>query len=139
MMEKTFEYEEQESGIFGQVRRPIIIIEAFSKVRNVWIPLYKVLADTGADISIMPRFAGKLIVDDITNGKQMEVRGVVPYSKLICYIHEMKLKINEKEFSAPVAIADSDDVPLIFGRVKGLDMFDANFSKGQKIRFSWEE
>jgi len=41
-MEKTFEYKEQESAIFGQVKRPIIEIEVFSKLKNIWIPLYKV-------------------------------------------------------------------------------------------------
>lgn len=136
-MEKTFEYKEQESAIFGQVRRPIIMIEVFSKLKNIWIPLYKVVADTGADISILPRFAGRLIVEDITNGKQIEIRGIVPYSKLICYIHELRFKIDDKEFELPVAIADSDDVPIILGRVNGLDLFRCNFDNGKKTVIQW--
>lgn len=132
-MEKTFEYKEQESGIFGQVRRPIITVEAFSKTRNMWIPLYEVLADSGADVSILPRFVGNLIVGDITSGRQIEIRGVVPYSKLICYVHELKFRIDDKmEMKLPVAVADSDDVPMVLGRVKGLDLFRCIFDNGKK-------
>ena len=138
MHKKNFDYEKQDSIIFGNVKRPVITIEIFSQVKKIWIPLHKVLADTGADLSILPRFAGKLVVDDITSGKQIEIRGVVPYSKLICYIHRLKFKIDDKEFDAPVAIADSDDVPIIFGRAKGLDIFIANFSKGKKLVLSWQ-
>jgi len=58
---------------------------------------------------------------------------------LIAYIHDLKIKLAEKEFDTHVAIADSDDVPSIFGRVKGLDLFEANFSKGEKVKLRWEE
>ena len=85
----------------------------------------------------MPRFAGKLVVDDITSGRQIEIRGVVPYSKLICYIHNLKFKINDKEFNVPVAITDSDDVPIILGRTKGLNLFMAQFSNGEELVLSW--
>ena len=43
-------------------------------------------------------------------------------------------KIGEFEFKAPFAIADSDDVPPILGRSKGLDLFEAMFYKGKETR-----
>ena len=46
--------------------------------------------------------------------------------------------MDKKEFELPVAISDSNDVPPILGRVKGLDLFDANFLKGEKIKLRWE-
>jgi hypothetical protein len=138
--EKTFQYKEQESLIFGRVRRPLIDLDIYSTARNKWIPLYKVLVDTGADISVLPRNVGELLVDDITSGTRVEIRGVVPYSLLICYVHELMLKINdEKEFRLPVALADSDDVPIILGRVDGIDLFDARFLNGNEIRLGWKE
>ena len=106
-------------------------------MKNIWIPLYEVLADSGADVSILPRFVGRLIVEDITNGKQIEIRGIVPYSKLICYIHELRFKIDDKEFKLPVAIADSDNVPIILGRVNGLDLFRCTFDNGNKTVIQW--
>ena len=52
---------------------------------------------------------------------------------------EKEFRLNGKEFELPVAISDSNDVPPILGRTKGLDLFDANFSKGEKVKFRWEE
>ena len=84
MPEKVFKYTEKESGIFGDVLRPLIEIEI--------------------------------------------------YAKLIVYIHQLKFRLNGKECELPVAISDSNDVPPILGRVKGLDLFDANFITGEKLK-----
>lgn len=51
----------------------------------------------------------------------------------------MKLKIDDFEFEAPVAIADSDDVPMILGRIKGLDLFKCIFDLGKKTILQSEE
>lgn len=129
-----FPYREEESDVFEGVKRPRILLEIFSARKNRWITLDEVLADTGADFCVLPRFIGDLLVEDITKGRYIEIKGVVPGVRLIAYIHNLKIRINDKEFKAPVALADSDDVPMIFGRVKSLDLFDANFLKGEKLR-----
>ncbi|HJH27139.1 MAG TPA: hypothetical protein C5S37_10330, partial [Methanophagales archaeon] len=81
---------------------------------------------------------GTFFVKDITTGKYVEIKGVVPGARLIAYIYELKIKLGDREFEALVAIADSDDVLSIFGRVNGLDLFDANFLKGKKVKLAWE-
>ncbi len=124
-------YREEKSDVFEIVKRPRIEIEIFSIKKNKWIIFDEVLADTGADFSVLPRYTGNLIVDDITTGKYAEIKGVVPGVKLIVYIHKLKLKIDEVEFESSVAIADSDDVPMILGRIKGLDLFKCIFDTGK--------
>ena len=131
MPEKVFEYTEKESGIFGDVLRPLIEVEIKGDTLE-WIKIENALADTGADISVLPRDVGDLLIEDVT-------RGIVPYAKLIVYIHQLKFRLNGKEFELPVAISDSNDVPPILGRVNGLDLFDANFLKGEKVKLCWEE
>jgi hypothetical protein len=129
-----FPYKEEKSDIFKTVKRPRIKLKVFSQTEKEWVLIDEVLADTGADFSVLPRYIGEMLVKDITKGKYIEIKGVVPGVRLIAYIHNLKIRINEKEFEAPVALADSDDVPMIFGRIKGLDLFDANFLKGEKLR-----
>ena len=137
-MEKEFDYKQEESDLFGSVKRPRIETQIFSKKKNRWIWIDEVLADTGADFCVLPRYLGNFFIEDITTGKYIEIKGVVPSARLIAYIHELKIKA-DREFNVPIAIADSDDVPSIFGRVNGLDLFDANFLKGEKIKLQWEE
>ena len=137
--EKGFDYKQEESDVFGSVKRPRIEIQIFSKKKNRWIWVDEILADTGADFCMLPRYLGNFFVEDITTGKYVEIKGVVPAARLIAYIHNLKIKLADREFDTYVAIADSDDVPSIFGRAKGLDIFDANFLKGEKAEFRWEE
>lgn len=134
-----YPYKVEESVILGRVKRPRISIDAFSLVKNDWVSIDEVLADTGADLSVLPRFIGEMLVDDITKGKYIEIKGIVPASALISFIHTLKVRVNGKEFEAPIAIADSNAVPSIFGRVNGLDLFDARFSEGKTVELSWRK
>jgi exo-beta-1,3-glucanase (GH17 family) len=46
---------------------------------------------------------------NIESGNEIEIRGIVPYSKLTVYIHRLKFKIDHMKFDAPVGISESDD------------------------------
>lgn len=130
---RRYPYTKTRSNIFEFVNRPLITMRIFSQTKNIWIPVYDTLADTGADISIIPAYLGRLIVDDITKGREIKIRGVVPYSELIVYIHSLKVEIAKKEIEVPIAIADSDKVIPILGRVKGLDLFEVTYNKGKEV------
>jgi len=132
---KKFKYCERRSNIFGRVDRPLVTVRVFSKTKGVWIAFYETLADTGADISIIPKYLGKLIVGDITLGRQIQISGIVPYSELVAYIHNLRIQVAGKEFEAPVAVADSDRTIAILGRVKGLNLFNIEFQKGKTVCF----
>lgn len=132
MPKQTFSYKEKESGIFGKTKRPLIDLHIFSEIKKKWLFLAEVLADTGADISILPRTIGESLVKDIKKGRYLEIRGIAPGAYTEVFTHNLVCKIGEIEFKAPFAIADSDDVPPILGRVKGLDLFEAIFYKGKE-------
>ena len=138
MPEKSSDYVEESNPLFGKIKRPLITIEIFSKTKNLWITVKNVLADTAADVSILPRYLGELIVGNTAAGKYVEIRGIVPFSKLVCYIHNLRFKIDDKEFELPVAISDSDDTPPILGRKDGLDLFFSTFD-GKRTNLSWQE
>ncbi|MBI2558982.1 hypothetical protein HYW20_06695 [Candidatus Woesearchaeota archaeon] len=123
----SFKYYEGKSSLFGIIKRPLIQLEVYSLKLKRWVPFEKVLADTGADICLLPRLMGNLLVDDITTGIFKRIRGIVPNIFLNGFIHDLKIRIADKEFIAPVFIADSEDVTPIFGRVKSMDLFKACF------------
>jgi len=133
MLEIKIPYSPNKSDIFGTIPRPLITIKIFSKIKDTWIPIYDTLADTGADITLIPRYLGEMIVEDITTGKYIEIKGIVPNAVLTGFIHTLKLKVFHKEFETKVVIADSDDARPIFGRFNGLDFFEATFNKGKHI------
>lgn len=136
MPRHTFPYKEKESGIFGKTKRPLIDLYIFSETNKNWLSIVEVLADTGADISILPRTIGEALVKDIKNGRYLEIRGITPGAYTEVFTHNLICKIGGVEFKTPFAIADSDDVPPILGRFKGLDLFEAVFYKGRETRLS---
>ena len=102
-------------------------LEVYSLKLETWVFFEDVLVDTGADICLLPRHLGELIVVDISKGIFKKIRGVVPNTFLHGYIHQIKIRVDNKEFIAPVFIADAEDVTPIFGRGKALDLFIAEF------------
>ncbi|MEK6887919.1 MAG: hypothetical protein AABX14_03165 [Candidatus Aenigmatarchaeota archaeon] len=126
-----FSYIEKESRILGHVLKPLISIEILSK-DDLWYGLDEVLVDTGADITLIPKSVGEVLVGDITSGKKAAIKGITPF-ELIIYIHNLKMKVMNKEIETSIAIADSDDVPAVLGRFMALDLFNAEFLKGKEL------
>lgn len=132
---KKYPYRETGSDIFGKVLRPLITIKIYSKTKDIWIPVYDVLIDTGADVSIFPKYLGNLIMEDITTGKEVKIKGFVPYSELTAHLHKIKIELMDKKIELPVAIANSNRTIPILGRVEGIDLFNVEFQKGKSIVF----
>lgn len=132
----NFPYIEKESRVLGKVLRPLIKIRIFSEKYNDWETIDNVLVDTGADLTVLPRFIGESIINDITIGEYAEIKGIVPTSLLIAFVHRLKIKVADNEFETKVAIADSNDVPPILGRYRALDLFNLEFKKGKEIILS---
>ena len=128
-----YPYLEKRSKILGRVRRPLVPVEIAKG--EEWIPVDEVLVDTGADITLFPRLIGELIVGDITKGKYVEIKGVVPSAALIAFIHNLRLRVAGKEFETKVGIADSNDIPPLLGRFESLDLFGIEFRRGREIIF----
>lgn len=132
----NFPYIEKESRVLGKVLRPLIKIRIFSEKYKDWETIDNVLVDTGADLTVIPRFIGEGIISDITTGEYAEIKGIVPTSLLIAFVHRLKIKAADKEFETKVAIADSNDVPPILGRYEALDLFNLEFKKGKELILS---
>lgn len=128
----AFKYKEEKSEILGTTKRPLIDIEILSKSTNSWLTVKDALADTGADICLISRDVGKTLVRDVTKGKEVHLKGIVPFSKLLGFVHVMKLRLDGKEFEAPVVIVDTANVHPIFGRFKAMNRFLAKFDKGEE-------
>lgn len=133
MPKLTFKYKPKESGILGKAHRPLIDLEVYSEKEKKWIVIYEILADTGADLSILPEAIGKILVKNIDAGRKLPIRGIVPSSFTDVYLHQLRFRLNNLIFTLPVAISQSNDVPPILGREGGLDLFKVLFNQGREV------
>jgi len=133
---KRLPYRTKPSGLLGRVRRPLIDLEIFSHVTQRWITVTDVLVDTGADVSLVPQHLGQLLVSHVAAGRAVHVRGVAP-TRVSVFLHSLRVRLDGKTMRVPVAIAISNDVPPILGRVRGLDRFNVAFLKGRTLQLAW--
>ena len=132
----TIPYVKEESNIFENVHRPRLSIEVYSEFLSDWITIDDVLADTGADLSVLPRSLGVLIVGDIREGRKYRITGLAGYSKYI-YLHRLTTRIGRKKIKAAFAIAATDDIPPTLGRIGALDKMNIEYQKGRRMVISW--
>ncbi len=95
------------------------------------------LVDSGADITLVPKEAGKKIGFALKEGEEIQSIGGVSGSLPVVY-RELRLQIGEFEFNAPVAWALEEDIPFLLGREIVFDKFDIEFKQAEKkIIFKW--
>ena len=128
----SFPYVEGASVIFGTVLRPLVSLEVYSELLEQWVLLENLLADTGADISVLPRPLGELLIGDITVGRYSPLSGINPSAVLPAFIHIVQVRLGDAEFEMPVAIADSSLIPPVLGRRDALDRFVVRFVVGEE-------
>lgn len=127
-----FSYIERESRVVGRILKPLIDIEFLSR-EGLWYGVDEVLVDTGADITLLPKHIGEVLVGDISTGRKASIKGITPF-EVVVYIHPLTIRVAGKEFETNVAIADADEAPAVLGRFNALDHFEAMFSKGSFCR-----
>ncbi len=132
MSEVTFRYQDETSNIFKRIKRPRLKLQIYSRVFREWIIIEDVLADTGADISILPKTLGAVLVGKIINKKRYKISGLVAHSYM--YLHNLRTKINGREIKAIFAVANTDDLPPTLGRKGALDKFEVTFEKGRLLK-----
>ena len=132
-----FPYRIGHSDLLGRIRRPLLTVSFFSQRFHEWIEIENLLADTGADLTLLPSHLGEVLVPDIRDAKRGVVRGIVPGRELRLYLHRLTLRIGTQSFRATVGIAVSTAVPAVLGRYHALDCFTAIYRQGKALVLEW--
>lgn len=132
-----FPYRTGHSDLLGRVRRPLLTVSIFSQRFSEWIEIQNLLADTGADLTLLPSHLGEVLLLDIRDAKSGIVRGIVPGRGLRIYLHRLSLRIGSRSFRGTVGVADSSAVPALLGRHQALDHFTAVYSRGRTLILEW--
>ena len=134
MKKLIFPYIEKEHHIFGIITRPLIRLSFFSERFEKWLEVGQVLADTGADISVIPLPLGQIIVSNVENGIPMRIGGIlssdIPFN---AFVHKIKTRIGDYLFEMPVAVSLLSVIPPIWGRQEALDRFTASYVQGKEL------
>jgi predicted aspartyl protease len=134
MSQFTFSYTEQEHPIFGQITRPLLKLAFYSTRFGEWLSVKKVLADTGADISVVPLPLGQILVPEVELGQPIQLGGILSSNLIVNgFVHQIQAKIGDYRFDMPIAVSTSSNIPPILGRQNALDRFKVHFIHGKEL------
>lgn len=126
-MKIGFPYEKKPSTIFKTIKRPMVRVDFWSKKTSSWIEYY-LLADTGADYTLLPHhIAFELGVNLENDCTEFLTSGVGGTEKVYFLKKELKVKIGKIERVIPVGFLERKDIPPLLGRESCLNDFDVRF------------
>lgn len=127
-MAVDFPYEEGRSDIFPIIKRPVAEVFFWSKLINGWLR-YKMIVDTGADYTILPKYrAVDLGIDLQKDCTVKKTAGVGGSTKVFFFKSDMRIKIGRTELHIPLGFLDSNDVPPLLGRERCLNAVKVCFN-----------
>lgn len=128
----SFPFEKVRSKIFSQILRPVAQVYFYSRLTNLWIPIWGIV-DTGADYTLLPKgYAQKFGVDIKKDCKEYSTFGVGGEEKSYIYYQGL-MKIGEWERNAPIGFLARSDIPPLFGRQGFLETFEVIFKNYETI------
>mgnify|MGYP001603569619 CR=1 FL=1 len=126
-MKISFKFENKPSAIFKTIKRPMVKIDIWSKKTSSWIE-YNLLADTGADYTILPyHIAFELGVDLEKECKQFYTSGVGGTERVYLVKNGLKVRIGRVEKIIPSGFIERENIPPLLGRESCLNDFDIRF------------
>ncbi len=138
MTQVVFPYTKITHPLFGETYKPQIRIELYSTRFGLWFGIDNILADTGADISVIPWNLGQLLVQDIEAGTPIKLGPSISEDMMFnAYLHRIPTKLDDYLFDTPIAVSISPSIPPIFGRLEALDRFIARFILGKELILEW--
>lgn len=134
-MKVVFPYEEKESDIFPRIKRPVAEVYFWSHLINNWLR-YKMIVDTGADYTILPKHRSVDLGIDLQKDCFLKKTYGVGGSNTVFFLKKkMRIKIGNIEMSIPLGFLDSDNIPPLLGREGCLNSFKLLFANFQ-VEFS---
>lgn len=113
----------------GTVFVPIIDLE-IQDARGPFTP-FSLCVDSGAVVSLLPGSAAGYLGLDPSAGKPIELGGVGRHA-LRARLHDLTLRIGDVTAAAPFAIAVTEDVPGLLGRLGVFDRFEITFDPRER-------
>lgn len=129
MKQYTFPYRREYSTLIGEIYRPTVIVYLQTKNKR-WVG-FTLYADSGADITLLPKSACKGLGYDWKAGESGYVGGITR-GRIKVYVHEMNMKLGEEALKAKIAFAQTENVPPLLGRTDVFDHFKVCYDNKQK-------
>ena len=128
-MSISFQFKEEESPIFGKIKRPIAEV-LFKQIHtDIWQPV-TMLVDTGADYTLLPMFfAETLGVNFKKDCRTIKTQGVGRISTVYLLERPMQIQIGSMKRFISLGFLNNNYIPPLLGRHKFFETFKVVFDR----------
>lgn len=130
----SFRFEQRESRNLGRLNEPIITVWLRSPKTQEWEKI-RMLVDTGADFTILPRYLAVLLDIDLKKEAQKITTSGVGGDQAVYLFSNLEVKVGGFLREIPVGFSESNKIPPLMGRHHFFETFQVEFFKDQKITF----
>jgi len=125
-----FPWRREYSRLVGAIYRPVVEFLLHSRAGE-WVAVESYV-DSGADISLFPRYIGEdLLGLEVESGVMIRPMGIARRT-LNSWIHSVPVRLGDEGFEARVAFAETNRVPSLIGRTDFFDRFTVVFDHKER-------
>ncbi|MBI4670613.1 MAG: retropepsin-like domain-containing protein [Chloroflexi bacterium] len=128
-MPLTFRFQEIPSHSFGRIYRPVAVVEFEHKTDAFWLPI-RMIVDTGADFSILPRSFALPLGVDLADCELQQTQGIGGNANLFLYRGQMA-RMGKYTRKIPIGFLDQEAGPALLGRHEFFETFRVIFAERQ--------
>jgi predicted aspartyl protease len=112
----------------------VVEVSLWSPRDEVWERV-KMVVDTGADYTLLPRYMALLLGVDLQRAKRITSQGTAGEHEVF-FVHGIRGRVGSMQREFPVGFLDSNLVPPLMGRHKFLETFRVELEGTEQITFS---
>jgi len=130
-----FPFKKEQSFILGTIYRPVARVVFWSKREKNWLAV-RMIVDTGADYTLLPRFMADRLGVNLEKDCQVFHTYGVGGGERVYFLPKTKVKLGDWERIIPVGFLERNEVPPLMGRHLFLETFETLFSSDHIVSFS---
>lgn len=128
---QVYPFTYEQTLTLGEMARPVIPVNFWSIPDKDWQKV-ALLVDTGADLTLIPRYTAAFLGLDYQNASELQTQGVGG-ALSIKYVENVRIKIGDITRSIPVGVTAGHSVPPLLGRHLALETLKTTIDKSREI------
>ncbi len=116
------------------IYRPMAAV-SFQSKNNKWVTV-RMIVDSGADYTLLPRYLAKRLQIDLEKGCQQITTHGVGGESFVYFLPKIRVRLGKWERNIPLGFLDGDEVPPLLGRHLFMETFETLFSSDHLVSFS---
>lgn len=130
-----FPFRKEKSLILDTIYRPVAKVLFWSKNNKNWLGV-RMIVDTGADYTLLPRFMADQLGINLEQDCQIFNTYGIGGTERVYFLSKIKVKLGKWARIIPVGFLERNEVPPLMGRHLFVETFETLFSSNHITSFS---